>query len=217
VVAEITSLNRLSKQSLAALKRRLVASLCSDVDLNSAVRIASRISPNVAKLLEAGGGRLLRGFSVYEDAVKTLFTTNASWKFTQMMVENLILECGVDGAFPTPLGVLELSEKQLRKRCRIGYRAAYLRKITEWFKDDPNRRIPKKLHGLGPYGMAHLRALYGHLGEIPIDSEVRSYCRDEFGFNTDHEIRENFEEWGEYQFLGYKLERITKNANWIGD
>ena len=55
--------------------------------------------PDVAQLIERGGGRMLRGSSFYEDFVKTVLTINTSWSATCRMVAALVAEPG-GGSFP---------------------------------------------------------------------------------------------------------------------
>ena len=58
--------------------------------------------------LDRGLGRLLRSPTVFEDAVKTLCTTNCSWALTRAMITRLVEELGEEGpagrAFPSPGG-----------------------------------------------------------------------------------------------------------------
>ncbi|MGD0089884.1 MAG: hypothetical protein ABSE73_08180 [Planctomycetota bacterium] len=51
---------------------------------------------------------------------------------------------------------------------------------------------------------------------FPIDSEVRLYCREKLGCKTDEQIVRKFGPWGRFAFLGYKLARQARRANWIG-
>jgi len=87
------------KSFIAVSARRILA---LDQDMSEAYGLALELDKSVARLLERGGGRLLKAPSLWEDAVKTLFTTNASWGFSQSMTRNLIEEFGTDGAFPPP-------------------------------------------------------------------------------------------------------------------
>jgi hypothetical protein len=53
---------------------------------------------------------------------------------------------------------------------------------------------------------------------LPLDREVLKYLgiryenKSKLPFATTH-----FEEWGPYRFVIYKLDRILKKANWVGD
>jgi len=49
---------------------------------------------NLTRALARGGGRMLRAPTVFEDAVKVLFTTNCSWEATRGMVARLIALSG---------------------------------------------------------------------------------------------------------------------------
>ena len=63
-------------EDLSELHRRL----CCDQSMNWAGRL--------------GAGRMLRSPTAFEDAVKTLCTTNCSWSLTKVMVGKLVSEFG---------------------------------------------------------------------------------------------------------------------------
>ena len=217
LAAKIATPSPLKKSSVLSLSRLIRRSLSTDVDLTRVRQIATNLDPAISELLESGGGRLLLGYSPFEDVVKTLFTTNASWGFTQKMTERLVEVCGKNRAFPTPEQVLFLNEQELRSKCRLGYRAKYLLDIARLFHKNGNPELLVKFAGLGSYGMAHVHMLSGDYRRVPIDSEVRSYSRNSLALESDSEIEEHFRPWGDYAFLGYKLGRIARNSNWIGD
>ena len=61
--------------------------------------------PALAWAAARGAGRLLRSPSVFEDAIKTLCTTNCTWALTRAMVKNLVERLGDPGraaAGPSP-------------------------------------------------------------------------------------------------------------------
>ena len=217
------SIKALSEKPLLQNTKKLLSekirrALNLDFNTRNVCKVASCHNPEIARLIKAGGGRFLRGTTLFEDVVKTLFTTNASWKFTQKMVQNIIKSYGREGAFPSPDDLKGISESKLRDKIRLGYRAKYLLNIIELFltnRFEVHFNL-NKVHGLGNYGMSHAKVLAGIFSEIPIDSEVRSYCRSNFLLETDKEIKEMFAHWGKYAFLGYKLGRQARKANWIG-
>lgn len=213
----IKTSKKLSGKGLSEVIKKIKRSLCTDMDTSSLLKMATVLDNNVAELVKKGGGRLLRGTTLFEDAVKTLFTTNASWEFTRQMVRKLVAEYGIDETFPTAHKLKHLSESQLRSVVRIGYRARYLTEIINIFIATEEAMIlSNKIPGLGKYGFSHLKILAGDFSDIPIDSEVRKYCNTAFGCNTDSEIRSHFSEWGQFAFLGYKLGRQARQDNWIG-
>lgn len=198
---------------------RLRRSLSVDEDLAPVHALARKFDRKVLSLLEMGGGRLLRGTSFFEDVVKTLLTTNASWDFTRSMVRNLIALYGRHGAFPSISDLVNVTEADFRTRGRIGYRARYLIAIVRQFADMRiNETLPGiRFMGLGEYGATHAAVLRGNYSRIPIDSEVRSYCRLRHKCKEDSDIYTKFERWGDYAFLGYKLGRQARSRNWIGE
>ena len=74
----------------------------------------------------AGGGRMLRGSSFYEDFVKTVLTINTSWSSTCRMVSALVAEPG-DGAFP------------IRDRCSTTARSSLRERQARLPRADPDR------------------------------------------------------------------------------
>lgn len=156
-VEPAASLTAPDRQAIAQRVRR---ALSLDVDLSEFAALAKRQSPPIWRFLRAGGGRLLRGCSLYEDLVKTLFTTNAAWAYTERMVETF---CRLFGqrvpsserpawTFPDAEAVRrallrspEASQKRreapkerrealarsARASAGFGYRAAYLAALTE--------------------------------------------------------------------------------------
>jgi len=207
---DVTASRKLSpaEQSLAA--ERLSRALQTGMKTSEAAAVARKRDPAVAALLRRGAGRLLRGATLFEDCVKTLCTTNASWAFTQQMVANLIRHYGTGGAFPSPEALGRATEGELRKRVRMGYRAAFLRKMVQLFLAAEREEdvLEGPIPGLGPYGFAHLRVLEGDYSVLPIDSEVRAYCREAFGCRTDREIHRRYEPWSRFAF-GRFVRRVS--------
>ena len=71
-----------------------------------------------------------------------------------------------------------------------------------------------KLRGIGPYSASHLMMLELDFSQIPIDSEVGSYCKLQHGIESS-DISAFFNAWGDHKFLGYKLSRILSRTNRI--
>src|SRR5437870_3326290 len=120
-----------------------------------------------AALVAAGGGRLLRCSTFYEDFCKTLLTVNTSWSGTCRMNAALVAEPG-GGAFPLPEAVLDYGEERLRSVAKIGFRAPTLVAATRRLLDDGvidqdghgnEARVDHDyltgLKGIGPYAAAH--------------------------------------------------------------
>ena len=77
-------------------------------------------------------GALLRCATVFEDVVKTICTTNCSWRNTKLMVTNLCRmfgsRCPGDGeafTFPTPERLAVVTVDDL-KEAKLGFRARYI-------------------------------------------------------------------------------------------
>ena len=79
------------------------------------------------RLAKKGWGRMLRSPTLWEDAVKTLCTTNASWGYTEQMCRNLCLQLGEAThsgmmTFPLPEKVLKAGQRFLKEKVGMGYR-----------------------------------------------------------------------------------------------
>jgi 3-methyladenine DNA glycosylase/8-oxoguanine DNA glycosylase len=140
-------------------------------------------------------GALLRCATVFEDVVKTICTTNCSWRNTKLMVANVCRmfgePCPGDGeafTFPTPERLAAVTVEDLRA-AKLGFRARYIHELAKrvggsdldldmWCREsdaDALRTALLGIKGIGSYGANHLLMLLGHYGNIPCDSEVREY------------------------------------------
>lgn len=207
-----------SKDSKKYVVSRVQRALCLDVNTKDIYTHARRLDADISGCIRNGGGRFLRGMTLFEDVVKTLLTTNASWSFTKLMVKNLIAHYGTQGSFPSPDNLITASVADLRAKIKMGYRARYLSQIVSLFLScsDESEIVHGKIPGLGKYGITHVRVLNGDYSAIPIDSEVRDYCSANFSIHADSDIVRHYSRWGKYMFIGYKLERHVKGTNWIG-
>ena len=189
-------------------------------DPSPAVETARRIDPAIAGRIEAGGGRLLRCSTFYEDFAKTICTINISWAGTLRMSSGLVREIG-GGVFPTPRQVLDAGLDALSGGVRMGFRSRVLYEATRTLLDrglmDEAGRGREdaisyddllSIRGIGSYAASHTAALLHDFSRVPVDSEVRRFCSERYGLAED-QIDAHFEAWGEYRFLGYKLARLT--------
>jgi len=196
-------------------------------DPKPAASAAKKLSPKVARYIQTGGGRFLRGTTFYEDFVKTVCTMNASWAFTKKTVSRFVEELG-DGTFPNPIQILNAGQDFLQNTIRIGYRTKVLIKATDMLLknklidesgngNEKNIRYDNliALWGIGQYAAGHLMVLLHDYSRIPIDSEVIKYCAETLDL-PENEITGFFAKWEDYSFLGYKLNRIISKTNWIG-
>jgi 3-methyladenine DNA glycosylase/8-oxoguanine DNA glycosylase len=190
------------------------------------------------KLAKCGWGRMFRSPTYWEDAVKTLCTTNASWGYTQQMCQRLCNELGVPTpsglkTFPSPSSVLDAGEAFLKGKVGIGYRSKSLLLLAQralsgnvpWLLDpsllvrssDAETEITS-WHGFGKYATRHLLVLMGFHDYLPVDREVGLHLGvRKAGEQTKDLDANHFEDWGKFRFTAYKLSRIARRQNWIGD
>jgi len=238
VVAE----GRPSGAEVAEARSQMRACLSLDADLapfRDLVRsLASRPeAPALRRALDRGAGRLLRSPTVFEDAVKTLCTTNCSWALTRTMVGRLVAELGRPGpggdrAFPRAEDMAARTERFYRERIRAGYRAPFLRALArgaasgalgiESWRDpststaELEQRI-RSLPGFGPYATEHLLRLLGRHRGLALDSWSRrklARVRGRRRQPSDRTLARWFAPWGEWAGLAMWLE-VT--ADWHGD
>ncbi len=177
--------------------------------------------PDEARLIAAGGGRLLRGSTFYEDFIKTLLTVNTSWSGTCRMNAALIAEPG-GGAFPSPQAVIDYGEERLRQIAKLGFRsptavAATRRMLDDGAIDEAGHGYPDRLDydyltihkGIGPYAAAHCRMLLHDFSRIPIDSVVVAHLRERHDTSPAEFIAARAE-CGAYLGLGYRLMRLRE-------
>jgi 3-methyladenine DNA glycosylase/8-oxoguanine DNA glycosylase len=205
--------------------RHVSRMLMLEWDQRPVLRVAQTLQPSVARFIEAGGGRFLRGTSLFEDFAKTVCTINTSWACTVRMVERLVNEFG-GGAFPSAQTIAATPEAALRAKARVGYRARTLvegaRVLTASGnpeEDPPTREEFLDVPGIGPYAADHMMILAGNHSRIPVDSEVLHYCRQTLAMSPGtraEDVQSHFDDWGEHRFIGYKVGRILRKANWIG-
>ena len=181
---------------------------------------------------------MFRSPTYWEDAVKTLCTTNASWGYTQKMCQNLCLQLGETTpsgmkTFPLPERVLKAGERFLKEKIGMGYRSKSMLMLAkkaasgdvQWLLDfsvKPDAATAEKeirsWHGFGPYATRHLLVLMGFHEYLPIDREVGTHLGirkpGDKGSDLDSD---HFDDWGKFRFTAYKLTRVAKRLNWIGD
>lgn len=198
---------------------------------------AKKANP-LLRLARQGWGRMLRSPTFWEDAIKTLCTTNASWGYTRKMCANL---CAVLGrttlsglkTLPLPNDILTTGEQVLTRDVGMGYRSKSLIALAEraesgavpWLFDTACRpdaetaeQEIRSWHGFGRYAARHLLVLMGFHQYLPIDREVGNHLGIRkpgdrgSGLDSSH-----FDEWRKFRFTAYKLTRVAIRRNWIGD
>lgn len=200
--------------------------LSLDWDPKPFIDISGKLSPPIKQFVINGGGRFLRGSFFYEDFVKTICTLNTTWAGTQRMVRSIVQNAG-GWFFPTPKQMLSYGQKALEKSDRLGYRAEVMISATKELLDSglmSNNGRTKghvsydkmiALRGIGPYAASHIMFLLHDYSKIPIDSEVSKFCKAKHGLD-EFQIQDYYQAWGDFAFLGYKLDRVINKNNWIG-
>ena len=236
--ADLISNSRLTKDHVAELYQAVTRSLSINSDTEPLRVKAEKVCSDFAELVSKGAGRLLRAPTLWEDAAKTLFTTNCSWALTKKMCQAMCSSTFSDPApsgvcpFPPPGRILSYPPEKIRENAPVGYRARYLLSLAVRFHDDPlfgnlesnghaykdADGLVRGLAGFGDYAVAHLLVMAGYFHEIPIDTVVVSYLK------TNHRVRKpvsfverEYRKWGEYKWWGLKLEKIIRKQNWLGD
>ncbi len=178
--------------------------------------------------LTGGLGRILRSPTVFEDAVKTICTTNVQWGGTKGMIRRLVSAYGYPSsvdpelhAFPLPEVIISESSSQFADKVRMGYRAPYIHLLAErvvsgeldldGFLDPaiPTLELRKKLlaiKGVGNYAAATLLMLLGRYDELAVDSAFRQVVSRLYfeGQNpSDQEAKSIYQEWDRWKYLAY--------------
>jgi N-glycosylase/DNA lyase len=200
-----------------------------DEDL-SPLRDALAGAPALIAAVDAGGGRLLRAPTVFEDVVKMLCTTNCSWSLTHVMVERLVTRAGAEGpggarAFPSPAALAARPASFFRDVVRAGYRAPFLKELAtrvargdlelESLRDpatssDDAAKVLRTIKGIGPYAADNLLRLLGHYDYLGLDSWCRArfkkmYPRAAKG-NVDAAVARRYKRHAPYQGLAMWLD-----------
>jgi len=229
VAASITSPIRLTDDQLASGARLIRRSLDLDADTAGLLEIAERVGQEYVSIIKKGAGRLLHSPTLWEDAAKTLFTTNCTWSLTRKMCEAACSERFSRAApsgvypFPPPQAIAECTPAQLKKLMPVGYRSDYLVPLAEKFAQDPTLsgietnglnykeadKLVRALRGFADYGVAHLLILAGYFNEIPIDTSVVSYLKKNYRVRKPRSfIDRNYRKWKQYKWWGLKLENM---------
>lgn len=207
----------------AAIRGLLRRMLCLDDDVTGLHRACAQV-PWLSWVPAAGGGRLLRSPTVWEDLARMLATTNCSWSLTRAMLTRLVDTLGRRGpagerAFPEPAAVLAAGEAHLRDVVRAGYRAGSfiaLAGTTEPVETWLDPAVPDgevyagllRLRGFGPYAAEGMLGLLGRPRGLAIDSWVRAKLPRllEVPALTDRQIAERYAPLGRWAGWGLWLE-----------
>jgi len=215
----------------AELRAALRYALNLDFPLEKFAELAARVGRKELSLMAHDGwGRLLRSTSIWEDAAKTLLTTNCNWNRTREMTKNLCnlyrSNCA-DNKPPFPLPGQISKNPELLDEAGLGYRAPYLLELARRINvgdicfDSFDRKLARnkskaescirEIRGFGPYAANHLLVLLGWHDCLVIDSDVVKYLglkRSQNGrLPSDSGL---YREFGEFRFTAYIIERIVK-------
>ncbi len=175
-------------------------------------------------------GRLLRSPTLFEDAVKTILTTNTTWAQTKAMARRLVDAYGTRAApgaraFPRPEAIAGAPLEEFAERARLGYRNRYVYELARLvaarevdlealarsaLTSEELIKELLKLPGLGPYGAAHLANLMGRYGAIPCDSWARTLVSRYLTGGapvSDADVRRFFARYEPWPFLVYRFYR----------
>ena len=188
---------------------------------------AARKEAKLKKAVRSASGRMLRSPTLYEDVVKTIFTTNTLWSGTKNMTQKLIASFGKPlpdsdkRAFPKPDRIAASSPEVLKEAVRAGYRAPALHELSvrvasgeldlESYKTASLstielRRELMKMNGVGPYAAANLLLILGRSDFIPVDSWALKLVSHEWYRGrpvTAREVEKKFEKWGAFKGLAF--------------
>ena len=238
IEAFISSKSKVNKTLREKLKAVIIRSLALEVDTTELLLQAEKVGSKYADLLKLGAGRLLRAPTLWEDAAKTLFTTNCSWALTKKMCEAVCSSLFVTPTpsghypFPPPAKFLKYDELSLKKSLPIGYRAGYFISLAKQFANDPNPngidkgisdsatalKMISQFEGFGLYASNHMLVLTGFFDKIPIDTVVISYLKSAHRVRKPESfIKRHYRKWGAYRWWGFKLEKMINKQNWLGD
>jgi 3-methyladenine DNA glycosylase/8-oxoguanine DNA glycosylase len=201
-------------QDTPELRKRLARMFQLHLDLTDFVRM-TREHATHAWVEPAGFGRLLCGSTLWEDAVKIICTTNTMWRQTVRMAELIVAKCGREGAFPTQADVARFDVEELKRDCRLGYRAKSIRQLADVdltsisdasLATEAQFKRYLTLPGIGPYGAAHLLAMDGRHDYIAVDTEFRRFVRETYHGGrkvTDKAMLRRYAKWGRWKYLAY--------------
>lgn len=178
-------------------------------------------------IAETKSGRLIRSATLFEDVVKTISTTNITWRQTVRIVATLTARYGAPAinsdttrAFPTPARLARVQPTSLKTHCKLGYRADYVRELAKGVQDGaidltafenpdlPTDELFKQLGGLkgvGDYAAGNLCMLLGRYDRLAIDTELIRHFKTHYPRRrrTPKLIQKHYAAHAPYQFLIY--------------
>ena len=195
--------------------------LSLDLDLAPFWRLCSS-DPELSWASRARAGRVLRAPTAFADAAMVLATTNCSWSLTKRIVSALCEHWGEDGAFPDQAALADVSEADLRDYGRLGYRAPFLKRLTQRDLESLRRddRPTEEIHGdllalpgFGPYAAEGMLRLLHRFEHFALDSWVVPRYGELFPRRkcTEQALSRRFARYGRWRGLAFWL---TVTADW---
>jgi N-glycosylase/DNA lyase len=188
--------------------------------------------PEFRWVAEIGAGRSVRSPTVFEDIVKTICTTNASWALTKGITRRLCEKLGdpFDGeshTFPTPKQMALTTDEFMRREIKSGYRSPYLVELAQrvvngdldvesWSSSPSDSASLKRevmgIKGVGNFASDNILKLLGRYDFLALDSWMRKRFSVVHGGGevvSDDEIEEFYVPFGGWRGLVMQLD-MTK-------
>jgi 3-methyladenine DNA glycosylase/8-oxoguanine DNA glycosylase len=221
------------------MSRRVDIMLHATEDLSEFYALAATV-PELKEARRLGAGRCMRAPTLWEDVVKTILSTNVTWRQAVAMINRLAElgdPCPADPSlrsWPSPGQVIRAKEKFLRDTVRAGYRSPYIIELAKAQKsgaidldalDAAAKKMNEKqlydalvaLKGIGKSSAHFLMNLLGHYDHLPVDSATYSYAKRELFHGkrpTEKQIRRRFARYGKWQSLAYWFGRWEPRFEW---
>ena len=217
-ILQVNILPKICLTHCRILEERIRRALSFDFSINDFIKYSSKLSKEINSAVLKGYSYFLRSFTPFEDAVKTLITTNCSWGYTKNISHSLCLHLGKKAfddtySFPSLKRLKDLTEIDFR-RLGLGYRSNYLVSLCHNFL--LSKSTPQNWLGFGNYASAHFSFLCGSFEQVPVDREVCRYLKIPYNSQSFVKVNSLYSDWGPYKFLAYKIERRLRKENWIG-
>jgi 3-methyladenine DNA glycosylase/8-oxoguanine DNA glycosylase len=221
------------------MSRRVDVMLHASEDLSEFYALSATV-PELEAARRLGAGRCMRAPTLWEDVVKTILSTNVTWRQAVTMINRLAElgdPCPADPSlrsWPTAEQMMRAKEKFLRDTVRAGYRSPYIMELAKAQNsgtidldalDAAAKKMNEKqlfdalvaLKGIGKSSAHFLMNLLGHYDHLPVDSATYSYAKREL-FNgrrpTEKQIRRRFAHYGKWQSLAYWFGRWEPRLEW---
>jgi 3-methyladenine DNA glycosylase/8-oxoguanine DNA glycosylase len=173
-----------------------------------------------------GFGRLFRSPTLFEDIIKTITGCNVAWANTKSMNRLLCEKIGTGGAFPTPAELARCTPGELKRKCKVGYRADRIIRFARdvdsgkldltWFEapartTDELYHALREIHGIGDYAANNILQHLDRYDRLPVDSETLRHFREVHRHDGDAKqiaaaARDHYQRFAPHQFLAYWYE-----------